>query len=129
MAGYWSIEDILDHEELWVHGPPENFFTPSQELEDGRVRSLDSVTVALIWMLPSIGFDQITPDNLEEVFLRVRMFELSRQPMLSMQGEPRFVSLKDLRRRVGLKVEGEMPSIPFDEGVIAALRQKARKSL
>lgn len=79
MTGFWSIEHVADSHELWVDQTPSSpGLVPSRQAPVGRTQWLDPVTAILIWTLPVVEVDEITEQNLDDTFLRVRMLELAR---------------------------------------------------
>lgn len=103
--------------------------SPSRETSDGRIQHLDSVTSILIWTLPFVHIEEITEENLDEAFLRIRTLELAQGPILGSSGKERFLSLDDLRRRIGLCVWPGIAFMPFEEIVLAKLRGRAQEAL
>jgi hypothetical protein len=130
MSGFWSIERIENYEELWVEQPPSSpGLVPSREGPDGRILWLDPVTATLLWYLPFAHVEEITEENIEDTFMRVRMWELAQGTIFRAGGEPAFIELDDLRRRIGLRVGAGIPLAPFEEALIRALRYRAHEDL
>jgi hypothetical protein len=128
VPGYWSIEDIDNYEELWRDEKPQcGAFSVTREASNGRTQSLDVITTTLIWsLLPAANIEEITKENTEEVFIRIRMVELSRDPSLKIDGTPIYLTPRDIKRRIGLISRPDLASLPFEESTLAALRHKAR---
>lgn len=99
-----------------------------RDTADGAKQYLDAVTASIIWALPFTNIEEITGENVEEVFIRIRMIELSRGPLLTVNGEPAYISPSDVRRRIGTISVPGIQTLPFDESTIAALRSKAREA-
>jgi hypothetical protein len=131
MSGYWSIVNVENCEELWVDVKPTNGFTlaPGRESEDGRRQELDPVTTTIIWILPFICVEEITADNLDGIFLRVRMLEIAKGPFLIENGEGVYLTLQDLQRRIGLRAVADLEINPFEENILAALQSRANEAL
>ena len=131
MSGFWNIGEIESWEDLWVDLKPESCpgLVPSRKLSDGRTQWLDPVTAVLLWTLPCIEVDEISAGNLDEVFQRTRMLELARGPLLTHGNKHAFLTLADLRRRIGLRVGAGMALRPFEEILLESLKSRAREAL
>lgn len=129
MSGLWSIEGIENNDELWEDGEPSSMLIPSHQTSDGRTKRLDIVTSAMIWMLPFVGIDEITPQNVEDTFSRIRMLELAMGPLFKADGKGSFVTLDEVRRRIGLCVGAGMSLRPFEETLVNALKTRATEAL
>ena len=131
MSGFWSIDNVANRESLWVDAEPaQSGLVPSRVLPNGRTQWLDPVTAALLFTLPFVDVEEITRENLEEAFVRTRMLELARGPILILDsGEARYVTFGDIQSRVGLRVGAGMALRPFDEIVLDQLRRRAREAL
>ena len=138
MEGFWSIENVTDWESLWEEAEPDavSLMAPSRELPDGRRQVLDPVTTLLLWTLPCIHVDEITNENVEEVFLRTRMLELAQGQMLKRKDKTSdtpekalFITLPDLQRRIGIKVGAGVRMAPFHKLLLDTLRTRAGEAL
>lgn len=126
MAGYWSVEGINDQDKLWWEGESgAGVFSLTRTTPTGELRHLDPVTTSLIWSLPTINIEEITAENAEEVFIRVRMLELSRGPLLR---NGIYLTPPDICRRIGLISVPDMRVLPFEDSTLHALREKGRKA-
>jgi hypothetical protein len=138
-GGFWSIEKVSDHDDLWEDAPKgssdENelrvMWIPSRERNDGKLEQLNSLTAALIWLLPAIEIKEITDDNLDEVYIRLRMLEIATGTRMidGESGEPVMLSLPHVRRHIGLRVGADMEVSPFAERLVGFLRTQANKAL
>ena len=61
-----------------------------------------AITQAIVFHTMSIGINRITDENAEEVARRIRMVESVHRPSLMDENGPRWIDIKDIRRRVGL---------------------------
>ena len=114
MSGFWSIEKVHNHDDLWEDSPEASSkenklrvtWIPTRESEDGKLEQLNSLTVALIWLLPAIEIEEVTDDNLDEVFIRLRMLEIATGTRMidGESGEREMLSLQQVRRHVALRV-------------------------
>jgi hypothetical protein len=130
MSGFWSIQGIENSHELWVDTDPSApMLVPSRKTQDGRRQWLEPITGLLIWQLVLVHVEEITEANVEDTFVRIRMLELAQGPMLSVDGDPVFVELCDLRRRIGLRVGAGVSIGPLEETLFQALRSRAREDL
>ncbi len=132
MSGYWSIEKVENCEGLWVELEPNDDplgLVPMRTTTDGKKQWLDWTTVAINWTLPFVELEEITADNLEETFLRVRMLELAKGPFLTVENKPVYITLEDLRRRIGLQVAAGIALRSFEANVLASLRRRANEEL
>lgn len=135
MSGFWSIEKIEDHGSLWVDAEmlSVTILSIKRETSDGKLQTLNGITTALIWSLPFIHVEEITADNVDEVFIRVRMLELAWGSMLQKGAdateEETFITLENVRRHIGLRVGADMHMLPFEETVINSLRNRAAEAL
>lgn len=127
--GYWSIENIADNQDLWVDGESSGFFSIRRYTDGGDVKSLDAITNTLVWVLPFTNIEEITEENLDEVYIRIRMLEISRGPFLLLDGMPRHFSASDISRRVGLRVIPDIDPGPFEASIVLDLRDRARIAL
>jgi hypothetical protein len=139
MSGFWSIKKVRDYDELWEDAPKESSdeselrvtWIPAREKEDGKLEQLNSLTAALIWLLPAIEIEEITEDNLDEVFIRLRMLEIATGTRMvnGKSGEPEMLSLLHVRRHIGLRVAAGMEVSPFAERLVGFLRTQATNAL
>ena len=122
---------MANPESLWVDAEPaQSGLVPSRVLPNGRTQWLDPVTAALLFTLPFIDVEEITRENLEEAFIRTRMLELARGPILILaSGEARYVTFGDIQSRAGLRVGAGMALKSFDQIVLDQLRRRAREAL
>jgi hypothetical protein len=139
MSGFWSIEKVRDHDDLWEDAPERSsdgnnlrvVWIPTRERDDGKLEQLNSLTAALIWLLPAIAIEEITDDNLDEVFIRLRMLEIATGTRMidGDSGEPEMLSLPHVRRHIGLRVGADMKASPFAERLVGFLRTQATTAL
>jgi hypothetical protein len=139
MSGFWSIEKVRDHDDLWEDAPERSSdenelrvrWIPSRERNDGKLEQLNGLTAALIWLLPAIEIEEITNDNLDEVFIRLRMMEIATGTRMidGESGEPEMLSLRHVSRHVGLRVSADMEVSPFAERLVGFLCTQATKAL
>jgi len=72
-------------------------------VETDKGRRLNPVTNTLVWYTLVIGMGTITKRNADEFFDRVRRFEELSGPGLRANGEPRPITLEDVRGHIGLE--------------------------
>lgn len=93
MSLNWNLEEIADHEELFVG--------------EGDERRLDGLTQALIFtsMVTGLGKDwSLDLDFAPEFYARVKMLEKLNGPLATTKGEPYSITVEDVLRHVGLHV-------------------------
>lgn len=127
--GHWSIEKVIDNEDLWVKGQSAGFLSICRPAEGSEVECLDPVTTMLIWTLPVINIEEITEDNADEVFIRIRMLETAREPLLRADAASANVSFANILRRVGLLAIPDLTMDTFENVILKILRGKARTAL
>jgi hypothetical protein len=79
----------------------------SHVTEADALRSGDEATVTMaltVAMGAAAGIAEITPGNAAEVYARVRFLELLGGPLLRDDGGVRFITARDVRRRIGMRV-------------------------
>lgn len=95
MALNWNIEKVANYKELtegseWV------------------------TTDLLIWGTMFVGMHQITDKNYKEFYARYHLVELLSGAFSTVDGKPRFVTLEDVKRRIGLSTNaGTVPRTTF----------------
>lgn len=72
-----------------------------QKLEE--VKQDWAVTETLIWLTMSVGMREITNANYKEFYARVHLVELLNGSFLYKEREPRYITLEDVKLRVGLR--------------------------
>lgn len=60
------------------------------------------LTDALIWATMFVGMPRITEDNAAEFYARLHLIECLNGNLSHRAGEPYFITLEDIKRRVGL---------------------------
>lgn len=121
-------------DQLWVEAETGRIYpmTPTRDTPDGRRQKLNGVTNALICVLPVVHTEEITWENADETFIRIRMLELAGAPLLlqsSVPGEIQLIALEDVCRHVGLRVGAGIALRPFEETLVADLRRRASEAL
>jgi hypothetical protein len=129
MAGGWSIHGIANWEKLWMDGKPSHGLVPSRIGPDGQEQSLDGITTMLLMALPIVDMEEISEENVTEVFVRIRMLELASGPMITGSDKPSYISLASLRRRIGLRVGWGIPLTSFESTLVNGLRKRAKEAL
>lgn len=132
MLAIATLDNVKDSEDLWedwedISSSRGEFeFFPSdgrafRTLPDGRTQRLNPVTRSLIDVLPLIHIEEITEENAQEVFIRIRMIEIALGAHLGSQ--------LDVKRHVGLRLIRSLPVKPFEGVVLDALRRQASGEL
>ena len=102
MSLNWTIGNIKDYKELWV------CINPEVENKDDKRYELDGLTESLIYASMVLGFNQLTEQNVEQIYSRncfAYKFGLGAGTMVKgedgkwKEKEP---SLDDFKRRIGL---------------------------
>ncbi|MBK7931992.1 MAG: hypothetical protein IPK01_00565 [Acidobacteria bacterium] len=57
------------------------------------------------------------------------MLELAKGPFLTVENKPVYITLEDLRRRIGLQVAAGIALRSFEANVLASLRRRANEEL
>jgi hypothetical protein len=139
LGGFWCIENVRDYDDLWQEASncslEENAlrvtWIPTRETADGKAERLNDLTATLIWLLPAIEIEEITEDNQDEVFTRLRMLEIAigTNRLKGDDGERHMLSLQHVRRHIGLRVGAGMEVSPFAERLVGFLRTQATDDL
>lgn len=127
MSLNWNIEDVRDHEEVAIRHNPganDNDHLTTEEL----VQSL--ITQAVVFRTVSVGINQITEENVEEIATRSKMWERLNGTTLWIDHEDYSLSLEDFARRVGLRTNADkMTAGQFDKRMAVRLREAGRHSM
>lgn len=83
MALNWNLSKCADHEEL---------------MTDATWR----ITDIMIWATMFVGIPEITESNYKEFYARLSLIERLNGTFLNLNGSPRYITLEEVERRVGL---------------------------
>lgn len=97
MTVSWDIGNVKDYKEVW----------PVWEEGEPQERIAEAVkTDALLHlMIERLGMTEITEANVDEVFIRVRMWEKATYPTFTLNHEEQLFKREDIERRVGLRCD------------------------
>ncbi len=94
----WSAHAVEDWNRILVR-------EPSGETQ------VNPVSAVIINYTRMIGIDEITPDNVDEVFMRVATLEAIRGTILSLGDHPLFITREDILMHVGLRAEADRKTL------------------
>ena len=95
MALNWDLQDVENHEDLWIPNP-----------QDGRPdnTTLNSRTQALIWATISIGMGIINEDTWKDFYARCKLLGIGSHVYDKVKDKHiwRVITPKDIKRHMGL---------------------------
>lgn len=119
-----SLEDFVE-EQPWFMGP-------SWEMSDDgtEIVRMNAITFAFCFLSQSVMMGDITEKNYKEVYLRWYMIERASGARLqTATGEPRYITLEDVKAHIGLKVNVAIESkAKFKNNLMRILREDAERS-
>jgi hypothetical protein len=133
MSGFWSMENVPEFEGLWVDISDDQWepLSPTRETSAGKRQRLNAVSTNLIYILAAIGIGEITAENVSEVFIRIRMLEIAAGSgtLINEAGDNVMLTLKDIRRHIGMRVGADVDFPPFEKQLVSHLRSQAKEAL
>jgi hypothetical protein len=106
----WRLDEIENHEELWVLLPKGTTEKDFQHMmayrSEGngkakRWKVLNSKTNGIIWTMMGLGMGEITKDNWKEFATRLKMWQDVIGPVLCGRKDNR-ITTADVKRNIGL---------------------------
>lgn len=111
MALTWDITNCKDIEEI------------KSDTEWGR-------TEALIWTTMVIGLREITEENADEFFKRIKMVEQVSGELCIKDSAPYFFAKEDIVKRIGLRTNSSvLTKAQFNKHVLNMLEQRVSREL
>lgn len=133
MSGFWSMENVPEFEDMWEDIGEDQWepLNPTRKTGAGKRQRLNGVSTTLIYTLAAIGIDEITAENVSEVFIRIRMLEIAAGggTLIDEAGDNVMLTLQQIQRHIGMRVGADLDFPPFEKQLVSHLRSQAKKAL
>ena len=111
---YWQAHNVKDWDSLLVNG------------DTGR--EPNACTQALINMLYMAGVTEISEENFYEVWMRITLVQgVAGSFVKAADGSPVFLTLNDVKRHIGVEVEGEDRTFQEFGGALRKLAKRTQE--
>ena len=133
MSGFWSMKNVPEFEDMWEDIGEDQWepLSPTRKTSAGKRQRLNAVSTNLIYILTAIGIDEITAENVSEVFIRIRMLEIAQGSgtLIDKAGDNVMLTLQQIRRHIGMRVGADVDFPPLEKQLVNHLRSQAKKAL